>query len=441
MANSYRTGRRLVGAIALLPLAGALIAASALRDDVVDPPSSAYLALLPDGETKRGFIRDCTGCHVFDARVAFPAGEPRSAESWEERIRSMHARFGRGTGFPIIADPADPTALAAWLATALRRAPASRAAAPASVQVREYVLPVAGDLPHDLMRLPDGRMLITGMFTAQMYVLDPRDGSVETTAIPVPNANPRALHVDADGGWWVLLGAPGMLAYRAPDGTWTTHDVGMYAHSIARDRRGVWVNGHFTGHPSRLVHVDAVSGAIRNVEVPSETRPGVSPIPYELRTAPDGRIWMSELHGNRVVVVDPNLGVSQAFTMPVSHSGPRRLDIAADGTVWIPLYTAGEVVALDPATGEMRRYPLPDRDALPYVVRVDDARQVLWVGTGASDAVYRLDLRDGRFTTIPLPSRGALVRHLDVDASTGDVWAAYGASPGTLSARVARIQP
>jgi streptogramin lyase len=109
--------------------------------------------------------------------------------------------------------------------------------------------------------------------------------------------------------------------------------------------------------------------------------------------------------------------------------------------VWIPLYTAGEVVALDPATGEMRRYPLPDRDALPYVVRVDDARQVLWVGTGASDAVYRLDLRDGRFTTIPLPSRGALVRHLDVDASTGDVWAAYGASPGTLSARVARIQP
>ncbi|MBX3173146.1 MAG: hypothetical protein KF709_01925 [Gemmatimonadaceae bacterium] len=418
-----------------------LLAAAAGQQRATDPPSRAYLALLPDGETKRGFIRDCTGCHVFDARIAFPGGAPRSIESWEERIGSMHARFGRGSGFPIIADPAEPKALARWLASALRQ-PARPVAEPVvDSRVREYELPVAGDLPHDLMRDADGRIVITGMFTAQMYLLDPRDGSVETEAIPVPNANPRALHIDPDGGWWVLLGGPGMLAYRSPIGTWTTHNVGMYAHSIARDRSGVWVNGHFTGHPSLLAHVDAATAAIRRVEVPSATAEGVSPIPYELRTAPDGRIWMSELHGNRVLVTDPATGESRAYAMPVSHAGPRRLDVAADGRVWIPLYTVGELIALDPASGNIARYPLPDRDALPYVARVDDARNAVWVGTAASDALYRLDIASGVFATIPLPSRGALVRHLDVDSATGEVWAAYGASPGTLSARVARIRP
>jgi virginiamycin B lyase len=132
--------------------------------------------------------------------------------------------------------------------------------------------------------------------------------------------------------------------------------------------------------------------------------------------------------------------VHRAYEMPVSQSGPRRLDVAADGTVWIPLYAAGELVALDPASGGVTRYPLPDRDALPYVVRVDNERGVLWVGTGASDAVYRFDLRTRQFETIMLPSRGALVRHLDIDPRTGDAWLAYGASPGSIPARVARVR-
>jgi streptogramin lyase len=214
----------------------------------------------------------------------------------------------------------------------------------------------------------------------------------------------------------------------------------MYAHSVARDATGVWVNGHFTGHPSQLARVDAATDAVTRAELPSATASGVSPIRHELRAGPDGRIWMSELHGGRVLSYDPVSGESWAYEMPVSHAGPRRLDVARDGTVWIPLYAAGELVALDPESGRVARYPLPHRDALPYVVRVDDARAVVWVGTGASDAVYRFNLGTRRFETIPLPSRGALVRHMDIDPRTGDVWVAYGASPGQIPATVARVQ-
>jgi streptogramin lyase len=423
----------------LLAIGGATLLVGA-RQATTPPPSSAYLAILPDGPEKRRFIIDCTGCHPFDARVAFPGGAPRSRASWTERIGSMHARFGRGAGFPIIADPAPVDTLAAWLSRHLTSAPAPVAARSADPRVTEFAIPAPGDLPHDLIVAPDGKVVITGMFTARMYELDPASGAMATDDIPVPNANPRALHIDPDGTWWALLGGPGMVARRSPMGAWTTFDVGMYAHSVARDAAGLWVNGHFSGHPSLLAHVNAATGAVTRAELPSATRPGVSPIPYELRTGPDGRIWMSELHGGRVLAFDPRTRATQVFEMPVPHGGPRRLDVSRDGRVWIPLYAAGEMVELEPTSGRMTRHQVPDRDALPYVVRVDDARNVVWLGTGASDAIYRFDRATRSWETITLPSRGALVRHLDIDARTGDLWVAYGASPGTIPARVARVR-
>ncbi len=428
-------GAASLGSLAVL---GAMPGAEPLQDG--PPPSSAYLALLPDGPEKRQFIVDCTGCHTWDAGVAFPNGAARDLESWRERVGSMHARFGRGSGFPIIADPTPDDSLASWLHRHFTRPPPNVPVLARDARETEYDIPAANDLPHDIIVAPDGSVVITGMFTGRMYVLDPVSGVITNEAIPVPAANPRAHHIDSDGTWWVVLGNPEMIARRTPAGRWTTHNVGMYAHSVARDASGVWVNGHFTGHPSVLAHVNAEPGEITRVELPSATRAGVSPIPYEIRSGPDGRIWMSELHGGGVLAYDPRDRSHQTFEMPVSHSGPRRLDVADDGVVWVPLYSAGEVVAFDPTTVRFTRYPLPDKDALPYVVRVDNARNAVWVATGASDAVYRLDRRTGIFETIRLPSRGALVRHIDIDAKTGDVWAAYGASPSRIPARVARIR-
>jgi virginiamycin B lyase len=124
--------------------------------------------------------------------------------------------------------------------------------------------------------------------------------------------------------------------------------------------------------------------------------------------------------------------------MPTPHSGPRRFDVDAKGVLWIPAYSANLLVRLDPATGQFKEIPLPVKDAVPYVVRVDPRDGALWIGTSAADALFRYDPRSGRFETFPLPSRGALVRHLAVDPESGAVWLAYGGSPG-IPARVARV--
>ena len=54
---------------------GGVASAVAATPRSEDPPrSSAWLSLLPDGEAKRKFILDCTGCHQFDEKIARPQG-------------------------------------------------------------------------------------------------------------------------------------------------------------------------------------------------------------------------------------------------------------------------------------------------------------------------------------------------------------------------------
>ena len=413
--------------------------------DTTTPTASAWLGLLPDGPTKRRFILDCTGCHQFDARMAMPQGKPRTRSDWAAAVTRMLGFAGPTTGFPVISAAQSPESTAAWVHTSLAgRVPArsARSSMPRrSGTVTEFDMPVPGDLPHDVAVEQSGRVIVTGMFSHVMFALDPGSGAFERVEIPVEKANPRAIDIDSAGRWWVVLGGPGMVA-RFDGLRWDTFEVGMYAHSIAVDRSGsAWVNGHFSRAPELLAEV-APSGAVRTVELPAHPTmaevPG-GPIPYELRAGPDGRIWMSELQGNRILSLEPRTGRTSAHTLPTPHSGPRRFDIDARGILWIPAYSAGLLVRFDPATGQFREIPLPIRDALPYVVRVDQRSGTVWIGTGAADELLAYEPASGRFESVQLPSRGALVRHLAIDPRNGDVWLAYGESPGKLPARIARF--
>lgn len=410
--------------------------------------SAQYLGLLPDGPEKRSFILDCTGCHVFDGPIAFPDGYPRSEESWRERTAQMVASFGEGTGFPVVSAGRDARATAAWLAAAvaITPAPAPTAPLPAGASVVEFEYPPEGDLPHDLVVDGDGRVTITGMFTHRLFALDPATGVFTEEPIGVGGAaaNPRAIDIDSAGALWVVLGAPTAIARRDPaSGDWTGWQVGMYPHSVALDAEGrAWFNGHFTRDPPRWGYVRASSDDVVTFDVPitPALAAGNGPIPYGLRVAPDGAIWGTELIGNRLLRLRPGTGEFTAWRMPTPHSGPRRPDVGPDGVVWIPEYANNRLARFDPVTETFREFELPVPNALPYVVRVDNARGTVWIGTGAADAVFAFDPAAERFTTYTLPTVGALVRHLDVDEDTGEVWAAYGASPG-IQAKIARIRP
>lgn len=414
------------------------------------PSSAAWLALLPDTEMRRRFVLDCTGCHQFDETRALKDGAPRDATQWTADIQRMLGYAGPRSNFPVISTWAEDPSRGGWLAGAMggRRpgADAPGLAAPSGALITEYDFPNPQDLPHDLAVDARGRVIVTGMFSHALFELDPATGQFERTAIPVDRANPRAIEIDREGHWWVLLGGPAKIGRYTPGNrSWQFFDIGMYPHSIAvASPDEAWFNGHFSRDPEQVGRVRASSGEVKVFDLPGHptlrTEPG-GPVPYEQRIGPDGRIWVSELQGNRLIAFDPKTGGSEVFTLPATWSGPRRFDIGADGIVWIPAYAANQLVRLDPATGRFTEFPMPMAGATPYIARVERGSGAVWIGTSAADAVFRFDPATGRFARYPLPSQGALIRHLAIDETRGEVWVAYGASPGRLPARVARIRP
>jgi virginiamycin B lyase len=437
------TGVGLVAAIALLG-PGATSSSARFAGHADPPRSAAWLARLPDGDAKRKFILDCTGCHQFDEQIARPGGKPRTEPQWVEAVTRMLGYAGATTSFPVIAADRDAKSTAAWLARQLAPGPVRDVAIPRAgkAEIKEYLMPDPKDLPHDVAVESSGDVLVTGMFTHRLYRVKPTTGAIQEISIPVDQANPRAIELDQRGQPWLVLGAPGKIATVSADSQWRSFDIGLYAHSLGVARDGmVWYNGHFTRAPEILGNVDAASGKVTTYEVPPHPTlalgPG-GPIPYELRLGPDGRVWMSELQGNRLVALTPSTEKFQTFTLPTPHSGPRRFDVDARGIVWIPAYAANLLVRLDPASGKFTEIELPVRDAVPYVVRSDPRDGAIWIGTAAADALLRFHPASGKFDVYPLPSRGALVRHLAVDGRNGAVWLAYGASPG-IPARIARV--
>jgi virginiamycin B lyase len=404
--------------------------------------SADWLGTLPDGEEKRWLVLQCTGCHAIDDTILMVDGSPRSRESWVGSIRRMMSFSGADTDFPILSRSLDPEAMADFLVEhAPTAAPAARPI-PMSTrwEVREYPLPV-DDVPHDVAVDSAGRVIVTGMASHRMYVLDPDSGAFREVPIPVENANPRAVEIATGGEWWVLLGYPEKLArYQSDTGEWSSWDLGAYPHEIALDSEGrVWFNGHFTRDPEILGYFDPTSEEIRTYEVPFGPLPdGGSTIPYGLRVDGAGKVWMTQLFGNRLVELDPATGEIVEHVLPSPESGPRRHDVGPDGRIWIPEYAGGALATFDPATDAFDEIPFPLPDALPYVARVDARSGAVWVGTGAAGVVARLDPGSRSFELVPLPSRAPLIRHLAIDPRTGNVWGAASAFPphGPLVFRV-----
>ncbi|MGH7551282.1 MAG: virginiamycin B lyase family protein [Gemmatimonadota bacterium] len=435
-------------AIAGLALAGCGADTAAVDDASNRPPpaleprltSSAWLSLLPDGETKRRFVLDCAGCHQFDDRIVHVAGAPRDRASWTERTEQMLSFSGASSGFPVMAPSRDAEGTADWLVTNLEGVeptPAAPVSVPEGYTVTEFPLP-RSDLPHDVAVDPQGRVVATGQLTGVMYVLDPATGVFSQESIPEPG--PRAVEIDGDGTWTVVLGDPEAIGQRPTGSEWQVWPVGMYPHEATIDGRGrIWFNGHFTKAPELLGYVDPATGEVRTFEVPVPPMPDDgSTIPYGLRAAPDGTIWMTELVGGRLVRFDPETETFDLYPLPTPYSGPRRLDIAPDGTVWIPEFSNNRLARFDPESETFTEYELPVPDALPYVARVAPDGSV-WVGTAGADLVARFDPAKETFTLIPLPTTGSLVRHLDIDERSGEVWGVTGDFP-PRSPRVFRIR-
>ena len=145
---------------------------------------------------------------------------------WDSATHRMLGYAGATTNFPVISAAREPASTAQWLARWITDSSlAGVAASPprGSPKVREYMMPMPQDLPHDVAVDADGKVVITGMFSHKMYRLDPASGALESFDIPTERRISRVvIDVEAPGG---CARRPAQIARRDPAlGIWKGHD-------------------------------------------------------------------------------------------------------------------------------------------------------------------------------------------------------------------------
>lgn len=415
-----------------------------IEADVASQVSGAeWLSVLPDDDETRQFILDCQGCHQLAWVRNLYKGWQTSSQ-WETSIKKMQGYYGPGTGFPIIG-PMDAPHTSVWLAQYLTKDVTPPQPLPIqpeaqSVRITEYDFPGAG--PHDLVLDANGQVIVTGMFSNDMYSLNPDTGEFTRYAL-TSNANPRALEIDSQGVWWIVFGTPHQVASFDPQTEeLKTYSVGMYAHSIALDSNGnAWANGHFKADPGKVVMIDSQDGSRKTFDIPDNNTSNLTglPISYDLRVDANDIVWGSDLNWNRIYKLDPQTGEVTHYELPNSTSGPRRFDFDNDGNLWIPEFSGGRLAMFNPVTETFTEWQPPTKNAEPYVVKVDKVRNIVWIGYAAANRVARFDVAAQTFTEYPLPTPFALIRHMAIDESNGDVWFSYHHVP-TYQDMVVRLQ-
>jgi virginiamycin B lyase len=413
-------------------------------------PSDIWLSLLPDGEMKREFILNCTSCHEVGAARVLVDGKARTSEQWAAAFAAMRAL----DQYELLPPDFDDAAYVAWLTGHLtpERIAALQPRLPqqherlAQVLITEYPLPEDQELPHDLVVGPHGRIWITAFFGDVIWALQPATGVYETYVIRPAGAESwgqaRALAFDSQGTLWILLGGTHELVQLdTRTRAFSTHDIGMYAHSLALDAAGrIWFNDYFA-REERIGVFDPATSSVRHIPIPTAglSKAEGMPLPYGLQIDSVGRLYSTQLAGNTVVQYDTRSDEAKMFTMPSPNAGPRRPAVGRDDMLWIPEWNTGKLTRFDPATSTFKSYALGTTPLGGYDTELDPRSGEVWMTGALSASMLLFNPADGQTLEIPLPTNPAYTRHLAVDPANGDLWSAYSSLPAAAP-RVVRIQ-
>lgn len=434
-----------------IPAAGGALdfAVAPAGDPRLGATTAAWFAHVPDSPEKREFILNCASCHEISHGRIFKDGALRDRAGWIAGITLMKAL----DAYSVIPPDFGTEHYADWLAAQFTPAKvagvqaqpfADAALAEEGVVITEYAVPVASELPHDLVVGPDNQIWITAFWTNEIWAMNADRGTFTHYAVNAEKdtvAQVRALEFDKQGKLWLVNGGTSAVVRLDPSTReFQTFKVGMYPHDLVLDSAGnAWVNDYFAKQ-ERIARVDAHDGTVKVIPLPSTPRPASEGVPlsYGLQVDAKDRLWSTQLAANTLIRYDIETGDSRLYPMPEANSGPRRTAVGPDGRIWIPEFNTGFLACFDPATERFERFDTGLGASGVYDVAVDMRSGDVWLAAALASELIRFDSRTKRFTHYPLPTEPAYMRHLGVDAATGDVWTAYSSLP-TAVPKIARL--
>ena len=272
------------------------------------------------------------------------------------------------------------------------------------------------------------------VYSDDMAWIDPRTG--ERGRFPL-EGGAHSVERDSDGNMWITQASRDTLAFmNVTTGEFRYfplpligEEQGSWPHTLRFDGQGrIWFS---TTRSTHLTLFDPATEQFTYYPLPGSdpAEVGLSiPTTYGCDTAPDGTVWYSQLHGQRIGRFTPGLDTIKDWRPP--FYGPRRLHVDAEGIVWVPGYGSGVLGRFDPAIERWKVYPLPTGrpgpegfgySETPYALNANRNNAEVWVTGTNSDTLIRFEPASQQFTAFPLPSPVSYTREVEFD-SDNNVW-------------------
>ncbi len=237
--------------------------------------------------------------------------------------------------------------------------------------VTEYVQPVRGGQPTDVVVGHDGAVWATLRGADAISRMEPATAAIETFDVPTVGAEPLQLVVGPDGAIWFT---------------------------------------ELTG--AQIGRLDPASGTITEYEVT-----GVGAAPTGIAVGPDDAIWFTDSGLGRIGRLDPATGTITYETLPNADSKPTDIVSGPDGALWFTLFDIGSLGRL--TTGGAYSEVLVEVGGQPFGLTVT-TEGLLVTNLLASGAVAFVTT-EGDVTQHAMPEAGMFAENVGAD-DAGGIW-------------------
>jgi virginiamycin B lyase len=236
----------------------------------------------------------------------------------------------------------------------------------------------AGMQPRGLVVAPDNKVLFGGAGNSAIGELEPSSGKVRLSKLPALDSDPYTLVFDADGNIWFTERKVGKLGkLDRASGKVTEYPIGDDPYALSIDKRGiVWVTRR---EADRVVRFDPKTGQI------TELLMGKGSQPRRTAISPDGMLWVSLYGTGKLAKIDTSANrVVKEYQLPGGpNAGPYAVNADAEGRIWVSEIQTDSVILFDPRSEAMRVFKLPSRDAGVRKAAIDTDGRYWYVASHA----------------------------------------------------------
>ncbi|HUK27366.1 MAG TPA: hypothetical protein VLV31_02995 [Candidatus Acidoferrales bacterium] len=265
--------------------------------------------------------------------------------------------------------------------------------------ITEYRVPTQNSAPLAIAVDPTGDVWFTESNASKLAVFNPMNQSFHEFKVPWV------------GDMW------GIIADKAGN-IWATHSSAKGAVSPG----GAIVSGGY----GSIIRFTPATENFTQIAIPT-----VSSFPLRLQEDQEGRIWFTELLGNKIGVYDPSINSLREYPVPTNTSGPADLTFDTKGNIWFTEAYASQVGEFNPTNQSFVEYPLggnstSDMVSSPVGIAIDQ-QGIVWVADHGGNWILKFNPKTKtttKYTTHFPPSNVypiSLVNDLLIDKQ-GRVW-------------------